>query len=50
MKFFENLQAYIEAAGNTAGVGPLVFRYASESGEVIDLVRKLDRANAAARE
>ena len=50
LEFFENLQAYFDAAGNAVGVGPLDFRYAPAPGDVIDLVKKLKRANAAARE
>ena len=50
VEFFENLQAYFDAAGNAVGVGPLDFRYAPGPGDVIDLVRKLGRANGAARE
>ena len=41
VKFFENLQAYFDAAGNAVGVGPLDFRSTSGSGDAIDLVRKL---------
>ena len=50
MEFFENLQAYFDAAGNAVGVGPLDFRYAPGPGDVIELVRYLERVNAAARE
>ena len=50
VKFFENLQAYFDAVGNAIGVGPLDFRHAPGPGDVIDLVRKLNEADAAARE
>ena len=50
VEFFENLQAYFDAAGNAVGVSPLDFRHAPGPGDVIDLVRKLESANAAARE
>ena len=44
VEFFENLQAYFDAAGKAVGVGPLDFRYAPGPGDVIDLIRELDRA------
>lgn len=50
VEFFENLQAYFDAVGNAIGVGPLDFRHAPGPGDVIDLVRKLNEADAAARE
>ena len=50
LKFFENLQVYFDAVGNAIGVGPLDFRYTPGAGDVIDLVRKLERADAPARE
>ncbi len=50
LEFFENLQAYFDAVGNAIGVGPLDFRYTSGAGDVIDLVRKLERADVLARE
>ena len=50
VKFFENLQAYFDAAGNAVGVGPLDFRHAPGPGDAIDLVRKLKRANDSARD
>ena len=49
-EFFDNLQAYFDAVGNAVGVGPLDFRHTPGAGDVIDLVRTLKRANAAARE
>lgn len=50
VEFFENLQAYFDAAGNAIGVGPLDFRHAPGRGDVIDLVRTLKRANEAAQD
>ena len=50
VEFFENLQAYFDAVGNAVGVGPLDFRYTPGPGDAIDLVRKLERANDAARD
>ena len=50
VEFFDNLQAYFDAAGNAVGIGPLDFRNSPGPGDVIDLVRTLKRANAAARE
>ena len=49
-EFFENLQAYFDAAGNAVGVGPLDFRNTPGPGDAIDLVRKLQRANGVARD
>lgn len=40
-EFFENLQAYFDAAGNAVGEGPLDFRHTPGPGDVIALVRKL---------
>ncbi len=48
-QFLEDLQAYFDAVGNAVGVGPSDFRHTPAPGDVIDLVRKLERANAAAR-
>ena len=50
VEFFENLQAYFDAVGNAVGVGPLDFRHTPGPGDAIDLVRKLERANHAARD
>ena len=50
VEFFENLQAYFDAVGNAVGVGPLDFQHTPGPGDVIDLVRKLERANDAARD
>ena len=50
LEFFENLQAYFDASGNAVGVGPLDFRSTPGPGDAIDLVRKLERANDAARD
>ena len=50
VEFFENLQGYFDAVGNVIGVGPLDFRHTPGAGDVIDLVRKLEQANDAARE
>lgn len=44
-ELLENLQAYFDAVGNAVGVEPLDFPHAPEPGDVIDLVRKLERAN-----
>lgn len=49
VEFFDNLQAYFDAVGNAVGVGPLDFRYAPGPGDVIGLVRTLERADAAQR-
>lgn len=45
VEFFENLQAYFDAAGNAVGVGPLDFRHAPGPGDVIDMVRTLERTS-----
>ena len=50
VEFFDNLQAYFDAAGNAVGVGPLDFRHVPGRGDVIDLVRTLKRAKEAARD
>ena len=50
VEFFENLQAYFDAVGDAVGVGPLDFRNAPGPGDVIDLVRTLERADAAPRQ
>ncbi len=50
VEFFENLQAYFDAVGNAIGVGPLDFRHTPGPGDVIDLVRKLERANGGAQD
>ncbi len=49
VEFLKDLQAYFDAAGNAVGVGSLDFRHAPGPGDVIDLVRKLERANDSAR-
>lgn len=48
--FLDNLQACFDAAGDVIGVGPLDFRHMPGTGDVIDLVMKLGRANDAGRE
>ena len=40
-KFFECLQGYTDAVGNTIGVGPLDFRVTAGSGDVLDLIKIL---------
>ena len=50
VQFLKDLQAYFDAVGNAVGVGPLDFQYIPGPGDVIDLVRKLERASDAARE
>ena len=50
LEFLENLQAYFDSVGNVIGVGPLDFRSTPGTGDVIDLVRKLKKANDAAAE
>ena len=50
VQFLEDLQAYFDAVGNAVGVGPLDFQHIPGPGDVIDLVRKLERANDAAQE
>ena len=50
LQFLVDLQAYFDAAGNAVGVGPLDFRHTPGPGDVIDLVRKLKRADNAPRE
>lgn len=50
LEFLENVQEYFDAAGNAVGVARLDFRHAPAPGDVIDLVRKLERASGAARE
>ena len=47
VQFLEDLQAYFDAVGNAVGVGPSDFRHMPAVGDVIDLVRKLKRANDA---
>ena len=50
VEFFENVQAYFDAVGNAVGIGALDFRNTPGSGDVIDLVRKLERADADAQD
>ena len=50
VQFLDDLQEYFDAVGNAVGVGPLDFRHTPGPGDVIDLVRKLERANDAAQE
>ena len=48
-QFLEDLQAYFDAVGNAVGVGPSDFRHMPRAGDVIDLVRKLEKASDARR-
>lgn len=48
-QFFEDLQAYFDAAGIVIGVGPLDFRYTPGPGDAIDLMMCLQRASASER-
>ena len=41
--FFENLQNYNDAVGLSVGVGPLDFRTMAGEGDVLDLIRVLER-------
>ena len=40
-EFFSCLQGYVDAVGNTIGVGPLDFRATPGSGDVLDLIKVL---------
>jgi hypothetical protein len=42
--FFKNLYGYIDAVGNTIGVGPLDFRTTAGAGDVLDLIKVLSRS------
>jgi hypothetical protein len=41
--FFEDLHDYVDAVGNAVGVGPLDFRLTSGPGDVLTLIKTLER-------
>ena len=50
VQFLEDLQAYFDAVGDAVGAEPLDFRHMPGAGDVIDLVRKLNKASDTGRE